>query len=169
MKKGMVQSQAIMYVFAMIVVAAILVFGVKSIGSFKKQGDSMQLIKFKETIVNSISEISSEYNSVEPVSVLSGGDFSEVCFYGGTSSALSSEATAKLSEAGFELVKDSIDSGAKENAFIMSGTGQKKILVDSFYAGTIVIDGGFFCSEKNKANKFDFIITGLGNAAKLEP
>ncbi|MBN2881587.1 hypothetical protein JXM83_06080 [Candidatus Woesearchaeota archaeon] len=157
MKKGMVQSQAIMYVLGMIIVAAILIFGVKSIGSFKKQADSVQMVKFKGTLLDSVSTISTEYNSVEPVTVVGVPGINEICFIGGSG-------TADLipDDEKYFLIYDSVSSGAEENTFLLSDKG----LEEAFNIGKIEIDSGFLC-VKSKSNKYEFVLTGLGDAAKI--
>lgn len=150
-KKGAVEAQTIMQVLGVIIVASILVFGFRSIASFSKQGDEIQMMKFKDTVIRSIEKISTEYNSVEPVSVMGVKGILQVCFY--SSGNVPSE---------YPLVADSIQSGAKENAFLISDIGMQ----DSFYVGDIELEEGFFCVD-NINNRFDFTLQGLGNKVKI--
>lgn len=177
-KKAMVQAQVIMYIFGAIMVGGILLFGVKSITSLKNQGDAIQIIKFKDTLIKSIKDISVEYNSVQVINLISpSSKYSEICFYSipKTSDELTITSNI-LDQAKYILVKDVVNietvgvssQGPKENVFIMSQKG----LEESLYVGSIEVksDSGstFYCVTP-KANKFTFIATGLGNSARIEP
>lgn len=151
-KKAMVQSQAIMYVLGMIIVASILLFGFKSINSFRKQGQEMQLIKFKDVVMTSVREISSEYNSVEPVSVMGVKGIQKLCFY----------SSGTVDSAQYPLVADLVESGAEENAFLVSDKGME----DAFNVGVIEVENGFLCIDAIN-NKYDFTLQGMGASAKI--
>ncbi|MFO7678224.1 MAG: hypothetical protein R6V50_07585 [Thermoplasmatota archaeon] len=151
-KKGMVQGQTIMYVMGMIVVASILIFGFKSINSFRQQGEDMQLIKFKQTIVDSVSDIAQEYNSVEPVDVRGVSGVRKLCF--------ASDASQVPSK--YFLIKDSMSSDAKDNAFLVS-EGEMQ---DSFYAGKIEVVGGFRCFNST-GGRISFTLKGLGDKVEI--
>lgn len=166
--KAQIQAQTIMYIFGVIIVGAILVFGFKAIGSFKQQGDSIQMMKFKETITDSIKTISQEYNSVQPVSLIGpGGKYNELCFSNLKDKNSANALSGILTGSRYALILDATGE-AKENAFILSDIG----LEESFYVGDIDVDDGtgnkFYCI-KTKGNKFSFMITGLGNKALISP
>lgn len=167
-RKAQIQAQTIMYVFGVIIVGAILVFGFKAIGSFKQQGDSIQMMKFKETIIDTIDTISQEYNSVQPVNIMGpGGKYNELCFSSLKDKSAANALNNILTGSRYALILDATGE-AKENAFILSDIG----LEESFYVGNIDVDDGsgnkFFCIKTN-GNKFGFMVTGQGNKALISP
>jgi len=80
MKKAQVQTQAFIYIFAIIVVSLILIVGVRAIFSFKKDTEKISLVNFQTDIKTRIAGVAAEYGSVEKVSILLPKEFKQVCF-----------------------------------------------------------------------------------------
>ena len=150
-KKAQIQSQIFIYVFALLVISLILFFGIKSLASFKKDTEKVVLVNFVNDLKSRVASITSEYDSVEEVTLDLPKEYTTVCF-------LNKDA----SPTDYAIVNEYI--GTDNNVFIL----KENLLEKEFNAGKIrVMDGtGSLCID-NTNGEITFILTGKGKYSEI--
>lgn len=156
--KGQAQAQVFVYVLAVVIAGAILLYGYNAIGSFSSQVDEVGILTLKSDLTSAVKVISTDYestkiyNSAHPLSVPPEFDF--VCF---------TQSGATIDANNYPLIHDSVISNARSNVFLV-----KNIMERSFYVGNIVVDdsSGFFCTPVLNGN-IHLKLEGLGDKARI--
>lgn len=134
--KGQIQAEVFIYILAVVITGAILLFGYTAIRDFVGKGEEATFIKLKTDLERDIASIRSDFGTVRLKEYQIPAKYSKVCFVGeerikqGRSSGLSDDNV---------IIKDSIESKVEKNVFFLpEGT-------DSIYAGPVSAQNDFIC------------------------
>ncbi|MBN1503119.1 hypothetical protein JW930_06240 [Candidatus Woesearchaeota archaeon] len=152
--KSQISSQVFIYIFAAIIISITLLVGFKVIDSLRRTAYQKSINDFKMSLASLIETRAFEYGSVEKVKLNLPSEFSEVCFVNSDFIV----ATGEIEN--YPLIKDSVDSGTRENIFLITNT-----IADSFFIDTLEVGDGFLCIKNNNGIKVR--VEGIGNKARL--
>ena len=147
--KAQMVGQIFIYILAVILVAFILIYGYNAVQTFKTRAEQVSYIKFKTDVESAIKSISSDYGSIKKAEFLVPSGYREVCFI---------DLDHPVVPSGHPIIKDSVESGVKENLFLV-----REIEEESFYVGKIEVAGNS-CIEV-KAGKIKVQLEGKGDHA----
>ena len=157
MKKAQIQSQIFIYVFALLVISLILFFGIKSISSFKKDTEKVIMVNFITDLKSQVNSITSEYDSIQKVSLDLPKEYKVVCFID------------KNANTPYEIVNEY--SNTDNNIFILK---ENNMLEEEFNAGKLDIinlddtspNPDYLCLTNN-LGKVEFMLKGKGKYSEL--
>ena len=147
--KAQMVGQIFVYILAVILVAFILIYGYNAVQTFKTRAEQVSYIKFKTDMESTIKSISSDYGSIKKAEFLVPSGYREVCFI---------DLDNPIVPPGHPIIKDSVESGVKENIFLVREAAE-----ESFYVGKIEVAGNS-CIEV-KAGKIKVQLEGKGDHA----
>jgi len=153
-KRGQLSGNVFIYIFAIIVVALILILGYKYISSTKENIVKTDLILLKNKLSSDIETISSDFGSSKKVSY-SIPDQAEICLF---DLDKKDEILSNLGSNFNLLIKDSIENNVKKNTFVFD-----EDIFESYYVGEIEINDPYFICLKPVAGKISFFVEGKGN------
>ena len=157
-KRGQLSGNVFIYIFAIIVIGLILILGYNYISKTKENIVKTDLIILKNKLTSDIGAMSSDFGSSKKVSY-SLPQQTELCLIdlNKKDEILS---TTKINS--YPLIKDSIGSNVKKNAFVVSDS-----IFETYYIGNIEINDPYFKCLKPVAGKVSFVIEGAGNRALI--
>jgi hypothetical protein len=151
-------SQMFVYIFSLLVMSAVLIFGFRAIVNIRERGEDMDRIRFESDLVSDIAGISKDYDSVRIDEYTLPKGYFRVCF-------VDPSAAPVLLETPYGLVNESIKSGIDANIFLM-GDGS----FDSIFAGKLSIDcDPYYYCFTNEFGYFELVLDGKGNRTELRP
>jgi len=153
-KRGQLSGNVFIYVFSIIVIALILIFGYNYIFTTKENIVKTDLILLNNKLTSDIVAMSSDFGSSKKVSY-SIPSQTELCLF---DLDKKNEILNKLPTNFDPLIKDSLQSNVNKNTFVFGGS-----IFESYYIGNIEIDGPYFICFKPIAGKVSFVIEGAGN------
>ena len=131
-------SQIFIYIVAIVIVGAILVFGYSAIVKFKDNSERVVLIKFQKDIETSIKSISNQYGTIKEKRFSLSNDFIEVCFL--RNENYNEQIPFGELETRFPLIVDTIDLGVPTSNIFLIGSNDE---VGKIYeVGRIDLAGG---------------------------
>ena len=157
-KRSQIIGNVFVYVFAIIVIAFILILGYKYISSTKENIVKTDFIILKNKLTSDIEAISSDFGSTKRVSYSIPGQ-TELCLF---DLDKKNEILINLPANLNLLIKDSIESNVKKNAFVVSNS-----IFESYYVGDLEINNPYFICLKPVAGKISFVVEGKGNKALI--
>lgn len=172
MKRAQISGQALIFVLALIVTAAILIFGYKAIQNLGDQQQKIELVKFQDNFRQKIKDTAYSYGSSKRVSLVMPKGFTELCLVDKELPPLNSNLENPI------ILDVWGDDASQDNAFLLKIGSQRP---DSFYAGNLSVDGngngkddrdeaidmgfagdaGFLCM-KSTGSTLSFILEGRG-------
>ncbi len=166
-KRAQIQSQVFVYLMALIVVGATVLFGYDAIQKLAKQGQEAQSEQFRAQLKGDIERISANYGSVQLKSY--SVQASEVCFGSAITAApvtpfqcpdsfQYSTNPSSYPEYG-EMMERAIASGSG-NVFVMKSPG-----MDSFFVSGIFLDNCNLRCFKVTNGRLNVKLTGYGDRA----
>lgn len=179
MKKAQVSGQVLIFVLALIVTAAILLFGYNAIKNIGEQEAKIELIKFQNDFKEKVEDASSSYGSSRRISTIMPKGYDELCLVDKDLKPSNSNIMNKN-----RIIHDVWnDDASRDNAFLLK-TGS--LTPKSFYAGNLSVDGdgngeddrldsvgvsasgdlGFLCIKSTDFS-LNFIIEGRGRHALI--
>ncbi len=157
-KRGQLSSSVFIYLFAIIVIALILIFGYNYISKTKENLVKTDLILLKNKLTSDIGAISLDYGSSKKV-FYSVPESAELCLF---DLDKKDEILNNLPANFNPLVKDSIQGDVKKNTFVLSNS-----IFESYYINNIEINEPYLECFKPIAGKVSFTIEGIGNKALI--
>ncbi|MCH8003032.1 MAG: hypothetical protein IH934_00235 [Nanoarchaeota archaeon] len=157
-KRGQLSGNVFIYIFAVVVIALILILGYKYISGTKENIVKTDLILLKNRLTSDIRAISSDFGSTKRVSYSIPGQ-TELCLI---DLDRKNEILSNLPSNFNPLIKDSIESNVKNNAFVFN-----EVIFESYYIGDIEINEPYFKCFKPVGGKISFVVEGLGNKALI--
>lgn len=139
-----------MYLLSMIIVAAVLIFGIHSFTSVSDQIDSAEFSDFKNTLKTKLIQLRSSYQEVENLDLRIPRGITRLCF-----------ADLSLTGKGLEddiddpVAVDTVMSGAA-NVLIYSGND----IVEPMFVEGISVHGDYICLDK-RGGVFSFSLKGV--------
>jgi len=153
MKKAEVSTQVFLYVMIVVVMGAVLLLGYKFISSITRNSDQIALNDFKDNVAEKITGVKNNYGQVTVEEFNLNKKYSPVCF-------VNTESSPDLSN--YPLIKSSVDTGSKENVFVMSNNN----IVASLQTEPLIIAGNLLCIN-NTAGIIKLRMVSLGYAVNL--
>lgn len=157
-KRGQLSGNVFIYLFAIIIIGLTLILGYKYISSTKENIVKSNLILLKNKLTSDIDAISSDYGSSKKVSY-SIPESAKLCLF---DLDKKEEILRNLPINFNHLIKDSIESNVKKNAFVIGDS-----IFESYYLGDIEINEPYFKCLKPVAGKISFVVEGAGNKALI--
>lgn len=156
-KRGQLSGNVLIYAFSLVLIAVILVIGYKYFIESKETMAQTDLILLKSKLTSDIRSISQDYGSSKKVSY-SLPSSAELCLFD-----LDKKGQIPENELiNYPLIKDSINSDVKKNAFVLSPS-----IFESYYIGNLEINDPYFNCFKPVAGKVTFVVEGAGNKALI--
>lgn len=158
-KKAQIQSQIFIYVFALIVVSLILVFGIKAIYSFKKDTEKVSIVNFQTDIKTLVASAAAEYGSVQKAEILLPKEFRQVCF--------TDSETANIDISTYPLIYNAVVDKTADNVYLVKEANN----VEQFKTQTSILvnyPNHFMCINNTKG-KIVFTIKGMSRYAEVSP
>ena len=159
-KRGQLSGNVFIYIFVIIVIGLILILGYNYISKTKENIVKTDLIILKNKLTSDIGAMSSDFGSSKKVSY-SIPQQSELCLIDLNNK---NEILNNVEINSYPLIKDSIGSNVKKNAFVVSDS-----IFETYYIGNIEINDPYFKCLKPVAGKVSFVIEGKGNKALIRP
>ena len=159
-KRGQLSGNVFIYIFVIIVIGLILILGYNYISKTKENIVKTDLIILKNKLTSDIGAMSSDFGSSKKVSY-SIPQQSELCLIDLNNK---NEILNNVEINSYPLIKDSIGSNVKRNAFVVSDS-----IFETYYIGNIEINDPYFKCLKPVAGKVSFVIEGKGNKALIRP
>ena len=133
MRKAQIYSQIFIYILAVVIVSLIIVFGYKSIKSFKDRAEQVSCIKFRNELKNSVSGLLGDYGSIKIREFHPCSDITEVCFTE-TNEPIPDDEMDRIGDID-PIIEDSLRSKTVKNVFL-----RNKITKESFGIGNISVN-----------------------------
>ncbi|HIH37830.1 hypothetical protein J4460_00340 [Candidatus Woesearchaeota archaeon] len=119
--KGQVQTQVFFYILGLIIMSLILIIGYRGIKSIGSQAEQAKVISFEKDMYNAIKAMKGDVGSTRTEVFYPPAGIEYICFYGPTASSPPIDSYYLP-----PMVKSTIQSGAKDNMFVM-----KRVTVDA--------------------------------------
>jgi len=175
MRKAQIFGQVLIFVLALIVTAAILIFGFKAIQNLQAQQQKIELIAFQNNLKQAVEDAS--YGSSKRVNLVMPTGYSELCLID-KNLMPSDVGDPYLFEKSPLICEDWMDESSENNAFLLK-SGSKS--PTAFYAGNLSVDGngdggedilanldsGFLCIKPSGGSALSMIIEGRGRHALI--
>lgn len=158
MKKAQIQSQIFIYIFGIVVISLILIFGIKAIKDFSKDTEAVSLVSFENDLVSYADSTASEYNSVKKIEIMLPKIFNQVCF----TDEFTNESQISTD---YPLIKDELKDGTSNNVFVKSKNLQRSIYVARLRVSNDM-DNHFLCLN-NTEGRILFTLKGKGKYADI--
>ena len=169
-KRGQISANVFIYILTLFVIGIILLLGVNYISTIKDKISTTELLVFKNKLASDVRSIGQDYGTFKKVSYSLPGS-AELCLVDlrgeveiGTEKV---NIQSKILESEliefYPLIKDSIQSKIKKNAFILGPN-----TFESYYIGDITLNHfPYFKCLKSTAGKIEVGIEGFGNRALI--
>lgn len=157
-KRGQLGGNVFIYLFAIIIIGSTFILGYKYITSTNENIKKTNLVLLKNKLVSDIEAISSDYGSSKKISYSIPGS-AELCLF---DLDKKEEILDNLPINFNQLIKDSIESNVKKNAFVFGDS-----IFESYYIGDIEINEPYFNCFKPVVGKISFVVEGTGNKALI--
>jgi hypothetical protein len=174
--KAQIQSQVIVYILAVIIMAMVLVFGYKAVAGMKTQAETAQLLTFRSDLTNEIKSIGGDYGTSKVKFFSVPPKYRQVCLVNlehsdadGANDVYAQIQALKPSAIIKDAVKSMTMTGSnyeRKNVFLCP------TCVDQLYVGNITLldkDGAdtvFRCFDITQGN-LKLTIVGLGDRAEI--
>lgn len=153
-KISQISGTVFIYIFSAIIIAAILIFGYRSIIGTEESIEKTELAMFKNKIISDIESIRADFGSSKEVSY-SIPQHTQLCLF----DLNKKDAIFESLPEGFNpLIIDSIRNNIRKNAFVWGNE-----VFEPFYIREIEIGEPYFYCLKPIAGKVGFVVEGLGN------
>ena len=171
MKQGQIQGQVFVYILALIIFSAVLLYGYKAVKQFGDQSEQLLITQLTNNIQTQVEKIDSQYGSVDRLPVEVPERFDKICFIDTREGCM----YRPTQERGFDCIGN--DFPVEEYPFICDAwkdcTGENMFLVQGnsvvgYNIGNLQVKGGFFCSNV-KIPKTEFRLKGIGEYAEISP
>jgi len=172
-KKAQIMGQVFVYILALIIFSAVLMYGYNAIKNFSQQSEEILITQLTNEIRTSVEKIESQYGSVEKLKLDVSGSFDQVCFVDTRDGCANRPHNLDcmgddLTVEEYPLICDSWKDCTGENMFVMEGKSVK-----GYNIGSLAVkpqQGGerFFCSNVTLPRTL-FRLRGTGEYAEISP
>lgn len=155
-------GQIFIYILTLLIISFILIYGYKSISSFKGRTSQIVSLKLGEDLKNSVQRITPDFGSIikKEIDI---GEASQICFvetYENINN-LNLPIDSNGNPINDPIIKDSIRSNSDKNTFLMG-----KSVLGSFYTGNISVQNDVLCL-KSIGGKVSLKLEGKGDHALI--
>jgi hypothetical protein len=150
-KKGQLLSQVFVFMLAAVTLVMILLFGYKYIDSFMEQQEKVEMINFRDTLLDGVNSIRTRYGSIDKLTLQIPSRYGELCFVDSDSSG--------------NLVQDrpllhNLWSSDKNQTVFLIPLSELNIKVEN-----VQVENGYFCTPTE--TKMDLKLESLGKKVKI--
>ncbi len=157
-KRGQAEH-AFLYILTIVVVGLIILFGYKAIVNLLDVGSTAQKVRFQKDFQNAVSQGKS-YGRITTHTFAVGDEYTHVCLI--DADAIDQAGSLAGSNVDNWLIKDSVESGAPENAFLVEDGGT----IEPYIVEALEVVGGGLCVPV-ASGKADIRFEGLGDRVKV--
>ena len=172
-KKAQMPGQIFIYILAIVIVGAIIVYGYTAIKDFSDRGDQVAFVSFKTSFENTVKTMVSDYGTIKRPDFDVPPQYERVCAVD-----FSKAASGPICSPGDPDYEPVICSAWKQGATQQASSPDKDVLLsnifltpdgsESFHVGHIKIKDGYICSPvKNGRINIQFKSVGDGVEATL--
>ena len=175
-RKGQIEGQVFVYILALIIFSAVLLYGYKAIKKFGDQSEELLITQLTNNIKSQVSKIESQYGSVEKLSLDVPEKYEKICFVDTREGCM----YAPNDDPNFDCIGEDLIYGTMdiekypiicdawkdctgENLFLMSGNS-----AEGYNIGPLAVRGGFFCTDV-VLPKTELRLEGKGDHAIISP
>ncbi|MCK5025989.1 MAG: hypothetical protein KAS15_05325 [Nanoarchaeota archaeon] len=148
-KKAQIAGQVFIYILALIIFSAVLIYGYKAVKTFGEQSEGLIITQLTNEIKTQVGKIESQYGSVEKLQLEIPERFEKVCFVDTRDKCISfSQITSSDSNrienihSEYPLIYDAWKDCTGENMFLMKG-----VSAEGYNIGSLQVQDGFFCVD----------------------
>jgi hypothetical protein len=177
--RAQIESQVIVYVLAVIIMAMVLIFGYQAIHNLTEQGRLIQLKMCKDDLRTGIGSIASNYGSSKALNnIRCPAEFTKVCFvnldhpYTETGDNDVMDYIGSIDENDYPIIKDRV-SGMVEDNFERMNVFLCPPCTEQFYVGKIALlaqngDNTMFkCFTPTSGGALKLTVGGLGDGTSI--
>ena len=140
MRNAQLYNQIFVYILALVLVSAILIFGYNSIIGLRNRAEKISCIKMEDDLKNAVAEILSDYGSTKTKQFQLCQSYRQICF-------VETFRNPVLTAGTDPIIKDSIQSKTGKNAFLVDN-----IAKESFFIGNISVEPDVLCISSGNNN-----------------
>ncbi|MEA3514929.1 MAG: hypothetical protein U9R34_05610 [Nanoarchaeota archaeon] len=148
-KKAQITGQVFIYILALIIFSAVLLYGYKAVKMFGDQSEDLIITQLTNEIKAQVGKIESQYGSVKKLPLKIPARFDKVCFVDTQNKCISfSQITSsdlyriENIHSEYPLIYDAWKDCTGENMFLMKG-----VSADGYNIGLLQVRNGFFCVD----------------------
>lgn len=172
-KKGQISGQVFIYILALIIFSAVLLYGYNAIKKFGQQSEELLITQLTNDIRTEVEKIESQYGSVEKLSVEVPERFDKICFIDTRDGCINRPGDLDCINhdwhvEDYPLICDTWHDCTGENMFLVEGN-----TVEGFNIGALAVKASpagerFFCTDV-QIPKTSFRLRGTGTYAEISP
>lgn len=124
-KKAEVSGEIIVYIFGILVVSLVVIYGYSAIQKFIHQSEEVDHLQFEKELTGTIYSVASDYGTVKIKEFSLPSDITEICFIDLT---VTEQAKRDAIKPTHPLIHDSWSSDAPANIFLLDGKVESKMI-----------------------------------------
>jgi len=150
-KKAQITGQVFIYILALIIFSAVLLYGYKAVKTFGDQSEGLIITQLTNEIKTQVGKIESQYGSVEKLQLEIPERFDKVCFVDTRDGCAKrpvnldcawDDMPGDFDVEKYPLICDSWKDCTGENMFLMKG-----VSAEGYNIGSLQVQDGFFCVD----------------------
>ena len=147
-RAGQIAGQVFIYIITLVVVAVILIFGYRSISTFKNKTDEVGALQFKQQLESSIKSISGQFGTLKVKEFELNSQYKELCFVNNYDFDTHADLNAQFAD--YPLILDSFSNNQPtSNAFLIL---KDRSVAESYTLGKVAPSAGNFeCFPFNRS------------------
>jgi hypothetical protein len=155
-KKGQIAGEPLLYILAALVFGGVLLFGISSIGGLRQRSAQVDIIEFKTHITDDISSLSKSFRDTKKQTYNLPSGYKELC-------VVDLKQVKPEDIIGHPLIRDSVDSKAQANVFLL---GDK---FENFYAKDLAVaEAPFYSCVNAKSGQVEVRMEGHGDSTLVK-
>ncbi len=168
MRKAQAQSQAFIYILAIIIIGMLLIFGVKYIGQIMNKVEDINLLQFKTDLESDANRIGPSYGTWEKLEIDIPDGVETVCFVESADSISGGVLSTGICDANSDDYDFRMCNAWQDDTSRNVYTVPFDALDTGIYLGEIEVDSseGYLCFDVGDS-KLKIKMTGYGNKLKI--
>jgi hypothetical protein len=156
LKSGQIAGQVFVYIFIVILVGAIIIFGAKAIQNMSKKSDQAAIIRFKAEISNNINSMLGDTGSSKTLKYNLPSAYEEVCFVD-----IKNIDPDDISL--YPMIVNSIESDVQPNVFLLTKDKVDTVFIENFELSEFP----YFTCVRSKSGMVQIKMEGMGSAVNI--
>ncbi len=163
-KKAELAGQTFLYIMGIVIVAAILIYGIRAMFKLSDQADSVKIIEFRQNLENKLQQsMHTDNHLFEDITVP--GGFTKICFVN-----IGKGAPPGCNSLLDPVVCEGWDNNVKNNVFLIEKTASEFLSIRDYKGGNAIATeaantNNFVCYTISNGR---FKINGLGKGSQIE-
>ncbi len=161
MKKAQVESQAFIYLFALVSISLFMIYAFKFVLAYQHNIYTTEMLTFMQDFNSEVTNLAGQFKSTEVYEVKNApNDYTQICFLN------LKKCDASVSIRDYPIISDSCKNQIKQNVFLI----KNGITQFAFYSKDMTLPRGKIYQCVNMTSgRFKVKLTGNGDSATLEP